>query len=130
LIGIDTNVLVRFLAQDDPMQSKLATRLLKEAEGRSLRVRVNLAVLVETCWVLKSAYDHPNDTILQIVERILDTKPFQVESEIQVREALELARQHQHELPDALIARINRSCTTTWTFDKKASKLSGFSLLT
>jgi predicted nucleic-acid-binding protein len=129
LIGIDTNVLVRFLAQDDPVQSKLVTRLLKEAEAKSLRVRVNLLVLVETCWVLKTAYDHPAEMILDIVERILDTKPFQVECDSLVREALERAKQHRHELPDVLIAVINRSCSTTLTFDKKASKLSGFSLL-
>jgi len=129
-IGVDTNVLVRFLAQDDPVQSKLATRLLRDAEQKSLRVRVNLPVLVETCWVLKSAYDHPTDLVLDIVERLMDAPPFVVESESLVRRALERARVHRHDLPDVLIAELNRSCSTTWTFDKKAAKLEGFGLLT
>lgn len=129
MIGIDTNVLVRFLTQDDPAQSAAANRLLQDAEAKRVKVRVNLLVLVETVWILRSAYGHSATTVDSIVERLLEAPPLDVESAAQVRQALARAREFKHELPDALIGVMNHACKTTWTFDSKAAKLPGFTLL-
>ncbi len=129
MIGIDTNVLVRFLTQDDPNQSALAVRLLQSAESSRVKVRINLLVLVETTWVLRSAYGHSPSTILSIVERLLETPPLEVESASLVRQAVAQSREGKHELPDVLIGLLNAGCQTTWTFDVKAAKLPGFSFL-
>lgn len=129
LIGIDTNVLVRFLTQDDPPQSTAVNALLESARSRNRKVRVNLLVLLETAWVLRSAYGHPSSLILDVCERLVDTPPFVVESVHLVREAVRQARANKHELPDVLIGKANADCETTWTFDVKAAKLPGFTLL-
>jgi predicted nucleic-acid-binding protein len=129
LIGIDTNVLVRFLTQDDPTQSAAAIRLLQDAEAKRVKVRINLLILLETVWVLRSAYGHSSAAVLSIVERLLESPPLEVESAAQVRQALACAREFKHELPDALIGILNYACKTTWTFDAKAAKLPGFTLL-
>lgn len=129
MIGIDTSVLVRFLAKDDPNQFATASRLLHDAESKKWRVRINLLVLLETVWVLRSAYGHPADLILDVCERLLDTPPFDVEAAPLVRRAVRMARESKHELPDVLIGLSNAPCETTWTFDAKASKLPGFTLL-
>lgn len=129
MIGIDTNVLVRFLAQDDPSQSPAASKLLENAESSRRKVRINLLVLLETAWVLRSAYGHTPGLVLDVCDRLLDTPPFVVESSALVREAVGQARRCKHELPDVLIGLLNGSCKTTWTFDAKAAKLPGFTLL-
>lgn len=129
MIGIDTNVLVRFLTQDDPTQSGAANLLLRDAEAKGTRVRINLLVLIETAWVLRSAYGHGSAAILSIFERLLDAHLLEVESAPKVRQAIAIAREFKHELPDTLIAVLNANCKTTWTFDAKAAKLPGFSLL-
>lgn len=129
MIGIDTNVLVRFLTQDDPSQSAAATRLLLDAEAKRMKVRVNLHVLLETVRVLRSTYGHSSTTVLEIVERLVESPPLEVEAPALVRKALAQARESGHELPDVLIGILNRDCQTTWTFDSKAAKLPGFTLL-
>lgn len=129
MIAVDTNVLVRFLTQDDPVQSKAATRLFHEAEVAGEKVRIDLLVLIETIWVLGRAYAIPAQRLWAIVGDLLETRILEVEQDSLVREALEIASKHRHDLPDVLIGLRNRSCETTWTFDRKAAKLPGFRLL-
>lgn len=129
MIAVDTNVLVRFLTQDDPVQSKAAARLFQEAEDAGEKVRIDLLVLIEMIWVLDRAYSIPADRLRGIVENLLETRTLEVEQDSLVREALEIASKHRHDLPDVLIGLRNRLCKTTWTFDRKAAKLPGFSML-
>jgi predicted nucleic-acid-binding protein len=129
LIAVDTNVLVRFLTQDDPVQSKAATGLFQEAENAGEKVRIDLLVLVEMLWVLGRAYAVPADRLREIVGKLLETRMLEVEQDALVREAVEIASKHRHDLPDVLIGLRNRACETTWTFDRKAAKLPGFRLL-
>lgn len=129
MIAVDTNVLVRFLVQDDPAQSALATRIFRQAEEAGIRVRIDLLVLVETLWVLKSAYQTPPARLREIVVTLLETETLAIDQEELVREALAVAHAHKHDLPDCLIALRNRGCDRVWTFDTKTSKLPGFRLL-
>lgn len=129
MIALDTNVLVRFLTQDDLVQSKAATRLLQEAEERGETIRIDLLVLVETLWVLARAYGIGPARLREIVESLLETRALEIDEDSLVREALEIAASHRHDLPDVMIGLRNRACETTWTFDRKAAKLPGFRLL-
>ena len=129
MIAVDTNILVRFLAQDDPIQSKAATLLFQEAEARDETIRIDLLVLVETLWVLARAYGIGATRLRGIVESLLETRTLEIDEDALVRETLEIAAAHRHDLPDVLIGLRNRSCETTWTFDRKAAKLPGFRLL-
>jgi len=129
VIAVDTNVLVRFLVQDDPAQSALATRIFRQAEETGTRIRIDLLVLIETLWVLKRAYRTPPARLREIVTALLDTEILVVDEADLVREALEVAQAHEHDLPDCLIALRNRACEVVWTFDTRAAKLPGFRLL-
>jgi len=129
VIAVDTNVLVRFLTQDDLVQSKAATLLFSEAEQSGERIRIDLLVLVETLWVLGRAYAIEDGRLRGIVEALLETRSLEMDQDALVRETLEIATRHRHDLPDVLIALRNRNCETTWTFDRKAAKLPGFHLL-
>jgi len=129
VIAVDTNVLVRFLVQDDPSQGAAATRLFQEAEERGERIWIALVVLVEMVWVLGRLYGIKGEKSLKIVRDLLETPILQLEDEAKVALALELARTHRHELPDCLIALSRGGDTPTWTFDRKASRIPGFRLL-
>jgi predicted nucleic-acid-binding protein len=129
LIAVDTNVLVRFLTQDDPAQSRAATRLFQEVEEAGDKIRIDLLVLVETLWVLARAYGIDAPRLRGIVESLLETRALEIDQDALVREAPEIAKAHRHDLPDVLIGLRNRDCETTWTFDRKAAKLPGFRLL-
>ena len=67
MIGIDTNVLVRFLTQDDPEQSALASDVFERELSARNPGFIGLVVLAETVWVLQSAYDATSDEVLDIV---------------------------------------------------------------
>jgi predicted nucleic-acid-binding protein len=129
VIAVDTNVLVRFLVQDDPAQSALATRIFRQAEEAGIRIRIDLLVLVETLWVLKRAYQTTPVRLREIVATLLETETLAVDQDALIREALEVAQAHKHDLPDCLIGLRNRGCEVVWTFDTRAAKLPGFRLL-
>ena len=129
MIAVDTNVLVRFLVQDDPVQSAAATHLFRQTEAAGTQIRIDLLVLVETLWVLKRAYQTPPTRLREIAVSLLESETLVMDQAEVVREALEVASHHRHELPDCLIALRNRGCEAVWTFDTKASRLPGFRLL-
>lgn len=129
MIAVDTNVLVRFLVQDDPAQGAAATRLFQEAEERGERIWIGMVVLVEMVWVLGRLYGIAGEKSLHLVRDLLETPILQIEDEVKVAQALELAQSRRHELPDCLIALSRGGDTPTWTFDRKASRIPGFRLL-
>lgn len=130
MIGIDTNVLVRYLVQDNPKQTALATRLFESLSSASPAF-VSHVVLVETVWVLRSRYAADALRIGQVIETLLRTEVIVVERADVIWRALGRFRQHEGEFPDALIAELSRSagCKTIRTFDKGAVKRAGMTLL-
>ncbi|TAM51292.1 MAG: PIN domain-containing protein [Paraburkholderia sp.] len=130
MIGLDTNVLVRYFAQDDPAQSKKANSLIE-----SLTVErpgyVTLVALVEVVWVLGRAYRAARDEIAQVVETLLRTKELVVEASETVWQALRLFANSSADFSDCLIERAGyrAQCEHTVTFDTKAAKSAGMRLI-
>lgn len=131
MIGLDTNVLVRYLAQDDALQSAKATRLIEKELSAENPGSVNLIVLCETLWVLSSVYDMDAPALASVVERLLEARELRVEQAPLVRRALGIAPAADAGLAEILIGLLNDSlgAVETVTFDKRASRLPGWRLL-
>ncbi|MBV8165564.1 MAG: type II toxin-antitoxin system VapC family toxin [Alphaproteobacteria bacterium] len=128
MIGLDTNVLVRYLVQDDPVQAKQATRLIERHCTPDAPGCINLIVLCETVWVLTSAYGFSRDAISDVIDQLLHAIEIVVESEQTVVAALRLFRSGKIDFADALIAVRNQQlgCDHTATFDREALSIAGF----
>lgn len=128
MIGIDTNVLVRFLVQDDETQFEKARRLIKREVAARRKVFVNQLVLLEAEWVLRSRYAVPKAHIIEAISGMLDSAELQFEDEPSIEEALFFWKDSTADFADCLIGAKNRrmGCRATATFDVKASKLPGF----
>ena len=130
MIGLDTNIVVRYLAQDDPVQSPKATEII---EGRLTEENpgfVSIVAMVEIVWVLDRAYRLTAREIAAAVERMLQTDVLVVEHEQEVFIAMIALKQGQGSFADAVIAALGATagCSRTLTFDHKALRLSGFKL--
>jgi predicted nucleic-acid-binding protein len=130
LIGIATNVLVRYIAQDDPAQSRRATFLIENECSESNPGFVGLVVLAEMVWVAESCYAASRGEQCQIVRRILETRQLIVQEAETVWQALRLFEQSKADFADCLVERTAAAagCDRTFTFDKAASTI-GMSLL-
>jgi predicted nucleic-acid-binding protein len=131
LIGLDTNVVVRYLAQDDPAQSAAATRLMERVLSAELPGFVTSITLCEIVWVLTECYHADRDRIGSVIEGLLASKQLVVEDSEIVWNALHDWRASSADFSAALIGRkvIARGGEKTVTFDRAAAKLSGFELL-
>src|SRR5580704_9833827 len=131
MIGLDTNVLVRYLTQDDPVQSAKATEILERRLTPKIPGFVSVVAMVETVWVLDRAYGFTNQEIAAAVERLLQVEVLAIENEQQVFTAMVALKQGRGSFADALIAElaVRAGCTRTLTFDQKAAKLPGFELV-
>lgn len=130
MIGLDTNVLVRYLTQDDPIQSAKATEIIEGRLSEEEPGYLSVVVLVETVWVLDRAYGFEAEAIAAAIERILQAGVFVVESEQEVFRAMITLKEGEGEFADALIGGLGTTagCTHTLTFDRKAARLKGFAL--
>ena len=130
MIGLDTNVLIRYLVQDGGPQARVAERFI-DTLTRDEPGFVSLVALAEVAWVLKSVYRIPKDEILPIIDGMLVTEEFRIQQPDRVRQAVASARNSSADFADALISSlgISAGCETTVTFDRAASKLDGMKLL-
>jgi predicted nucleic-acid-binding protein len=128
MLGIDTNVLVRFLVRDDEIQFEKARKLIRREVAAGQRVFVNQLVLMETEWVLRSRYVVPKNQIIEAISGLLNSTDIQFEDEPSVEEALFIWKESDADFADCLIGAKNRrvGCRATATFDRKASRLPGF----
>ena len=106
VIGIDTNVLVRYIAQDDERQAAKAARLIEQQCSETRPAFIAVLVLCELAWVLEDCYKARRSDIIGIVERVLRTKQFVVESAETVWKALRLFEANRGDFADCLIDRI------------------------
>ena len=128
MLGIDTNVLVRFLVRDDEAQFEKAQKLIKREVAVGRRVFVSQLVLLETEWVLRSRYSLPKNLIIEAISGLLEAIDVRFENEPAIEEALFIWKDTTAVFADCLIGAQNRQlgCRATATFDVKASKLPGF----
>lgn len=128
MLGIDTNVLVRFLVRDNEVQFEKARKLIKREVSAGRRVFVNQLVIMETEWVLRSRYIVPKNQIIEAMSALLDATDVQFEDEPAIEEALFIWKDTTADFADCLIGAKNRrlGCRATASFDLKASRLPGF----
>ena len=129
--AVDTNVLVRYLVQDDPAQGRKAAAYIEDAAAAGEQILIGNIVLCETVWVLDSAYGYPKDEIAAAIEKVLQSGTFQFETKDIVWTALEEYRALRADFADCVIGRVHRSlgCEPTATFDASLRKLPTFQLL-
>ncbi len=120
MIGIDTNVLLRYLVDDEKEQANRVHRLLAASRRAGEHIYVSCIVLCETAWVLRRAYALSGSEVLDDIERVLNADIFQVEEADSVRRAVELSRNERGDFADHLIGELNRDhgCRVTVTFDR------------
>lgn len=120
MIGIDTNVLVRVLVEDDPDQVRRVRTLLDGAAERSEVTFISDIVLCELEWVLEAAYDVPRERILQTLQTLVASEHFGFEDRARFVEALDLYHRGMGDLSDYLIGLSGRErgVATTYTFDR------------
>jgi predicted nucleic-acid-binding protein len=125
MLGIDTNVLVRFLVGDDREQFEHAQRLIRRQINAGEPVFVSLPVLLESEWVLRSRYGFSKTEIMSAVSALLDASELTFEHEGTVEETLYTWKNSGAEFADCLIGAHHRrlGCRATATFDLKAAKL-------
>lgn len=124
MIGIDSNVLVRYIAQDDTVQSARATSFIENECNASAPGFVGLVVLVEVVWVSESCYGATRGDVAEIVRRILSIRQLVVEDAETVWKALRLFESGKAGFSDCLIAlaAMTAGCEQVMTFDKQAAK--------
>ena len=130
MIGLDTNVLVRYIMQDDAKQSPKATRLIESLDLENPGY-ITTVSMVELYWVLTTSYELTTGQAAQALDAVLRTKQFVVERADQVMRALRLFGDGKADFADCLIERAasGAGCTQVVTFDVKASKYAGMTLL-
>ncbi len=132
MTALDTNVLVRFLVRDDEKQSRAVYARLKRAEADRESLFVPLLVVLETIWVLESAYGQSRPEILNALDHLTEMPVFEFEKLGVLQSLATEARKSTADLSDLLLAVTATSCGCDGmlTFDKKAAKHPFFRLLT
>lgn len=128
MIGLDTNVLVRFLVRDDEAQYERARRLIRREAQVGEPACISLPVLLEAEWVLRSRYQFGKAEILNAFSDLLSAVDLTFEDEAAIEEALFVWQEASAQFADCLIGARYRAlgCSATATFDQGARKLPGF----
>jgi len=130
VIALDTNVLVRFLVQDDPLQAQLATDIVEQLTDDAPGF-LSREVLIELVWVLERAYGFGRAEIAIAIGDLLSATELEIECADEVAPALELYRNDGFGFADLMIAAAARrvGAVELVTFDKKAARLKGVRLI-
>jgi len=133
MIGLDTNVLIRYLTQDNLSQSELANKVITRSTNHGELLWVSQITLCETVWVLERAYKISKEELINILHMLLQTQELVFEKHDTIWRVIQDYKMCQSVgFVDCLIGRQNESneCNFTYTFDKDASKeLATFHLL-
>lgn len=131
MIGLDTNVLVRYLVMDDAAQGKKASGFIEERAESNEELFINNVVLCELVWVLDGAYNFSKSEIGDVLEKILITELIIVQNQDEAWLALSDYRSGSADYSDYFIGRINKGfdCDHTATFDQGLGSSDLFELL-
>ena len=131
MIGLDTNVLVRYLVQDEAAQSRAATRLIEGSCTPEDPGFINQIVLCELCWVLERGYRYSREQVAGVVRGLLSATDLRVEDADAAWQALGQYESGKAGFTDSLIGLRNerQKATPTYTFDREAASQSAFALL-
>lgn len=128
MLGVDTNILIRYLIRDDQPQYEKARRLIDREVSKGEPVLVSLPVLLESEWVLRSRYELPKSEIVAAFSAMLDTADLAFEDEPSIEHAMYLWKDSPADFADCLVdaRNLRLGCSATATFDGRALKLAGF----
>ena len=131
MIALDTNVIVRFLVRDNEKQARAVYQRFKQAESDREILFVPLVVMLETIWVLQSAYEKSSNEVLDSIEDLRRMPIFGFEKDDVLQRLLAEGRSRGSDLADLLIAHSAQSngCDEGITFDKKAARIPFYHLL-
>jgi len=131
LIGVDTNVLVRYLTQDDAAQSRRVNAFIAEATRTGTRLHINDIVLCELVWVLRAAYRFSKPTIVDALEKVISTTIFSFDDRELLRAAVADFIDGSADLSDYIIGHRNArsGCEHTATLDRQLRGHSSFAVL-
>ena len=126
MIGLDPNVLVRYITQDDPVQSAAATELI-ESLSVVIPGFISMVTIVELVWVLQQCYPTTKAEIVQVISTLLRTKELAVENAEIVWQALRRFTDAKADFADCLIERSAHAagCKYTMTLDPRTSNTAG-----
>jgi predicted nucleic-acid-binding protein len=130
MIGLDTNVLVRYIMQDDPKQAAKATKLIESLTPAEPGF-VTLVTVLELFWVLTASFDLSRVQIVEVFDALIRSKQLLVEQADQVLRALRVYGAGSADFPDCLIERTAKAagCDKVMTLDVGASKQAGMTLI-
>jgi predicted nucleic-acid-binding protein len=130
MIGLDTNIILRYLVQDDPVQSSLANEVMERRLTEAEPGFVSVVVMAEIVRVLGSRYRFAARHIVAAIERMLSARTLVIEREYEVHVAMIALKDGRGSFADALIGALaaGAGCRQTLTFDQKATRLPGFAL--
>lgn len=128
MIGIDTNVLVRYLVQDDEEQSLKVSRLIEKCAGNPKSIFINNIVVCELIWVLARGYKYSKNQIILVLKEMFLTLEFAFENHQILWLSLSEYEKSDADFSDVLIGKINiaNECKHTVTFDQAALTLKNF----
>ncbi len=131
MIGLDTNVLVRYLTQDDPLQSAQANAFVERQLSPAEPGIIGHIVLCEVGWVLSRAYGYTREQVADALGALLTCREFQVEAPDLAILALQDYRRGMVDFSDYLLGRTHQrlGARYTATFDRKAAQAPQFTLL-
>lgn len=131
MIGLDTNVIVRYVVQDDPKQSATSTRFIERDLSPENPGYVTCITVCEVVWVLAECYSADRARLHAVLEGLLTSKQLAVEQADVVWRALRAWDASSADFSDALIGQLvaAHGGSKTVTFDRAAAKLAGFELL-
>lgn len=130
--ALDTNVLVRYLVEDDVAQAAAAKRLISRCVREGQTLWVPITVVLELEWVLRARYGFAKDEVLRALASLLSAAELGFESEQGLEVALQLFRTGPADFADCLHAALATQAgeLPMWTFDKGAARVMGAQLLT
>lgn len=130
MIGLDTNVLVRHIMQDDSKQAALASALIGKLTNQNPGF-ITVVSIIELIWVLQTCFELSRAQLGDLLDRILQASNLKLEQAPLVAAAIKLYRTGNCDFADCLIAKISQSagCEKIMTFDRNAAKTAGMILI-
>lgn len=125
--ALDTNVLVRYIVQDDESQLAAARRLIRRSVAGGQTLFVPVTVTLELEWVLRSSFEYSRDQTMEILSNLFSAAELTFESERALEVALHFYRDGSADFADCLHIALaaQAEALPLWTFDKRAARLAG-----
>ena len=131
MIGLDTNVVLRLLLNDDPIQRQRAVKTIRQAKGLAVKVTITLAVVLEMEWVLRSVAKMTKAQVLGVFDLLLESYDIEIDNEKVLEQSLHIYANAACDFAECLfLAQYQRmGCQTMLTFDTKAARMAGVQLV-